>query len=59
MFIIISRRDHFRFDSIFIKKNKTNFFLKKAETEPKPVQTDWFRFGFLGQKPVQTCLDRF
>jgi len=31
------------------------FFLKKNETEPKPGQTDWFRFGsvrFLGQKPV-------
>jgi len=24
---------------------------KKTETEPKPGQTDRFRFGFLGQKP--------
>jgi hypothetical protein len=35
------------------KKIKPIFLLKK----PKPVQTDRFRFGFLGQKPVQT--DRF
>jgi hypothetical protein len=30
---------------------------KKTETEPKPGQTDRFRFGsicFLGKKPVQT-----
>jgi hypothetical protein len=42
------------------KVTKPNFFLKK----PKPGQTDrfWFvsvRFGFLGQKPVQTGLARF
>jgi hypothetical protein len=44
--------DHFLFGSVFIKKIviKLIFFKKK----PKPVQTDWFRFGFLGQKPVQT-----
>jgi len=35
------------------KKIKPIFLLKK----PKPVQTDRFWFGFLGQKPVQT--DRF
>jgi hypothetical protein len=28
------------------KSNQTEiFFLKKTETEPKPVQTSWFRFG--------------
>jgi len=39
--------DHFRFDSVFIKKsNQTEFFfLKKKETELKPGQTDRFRFG--------------
>ena len=45
------------FGSIFIKKsNQTKFlfFLK-----PKPVQTDRFQFGFLGQQPVQTGLTRF
>jgi len=42
------------------KKNKqTEFFLKKTKTKPKPVQTDRFRFGFLGQKPVQTGLSHF
>ena len=42
----------------FLSKNKNqiNFFKKK---KPKPVQTDRFRFGFLGQKPVQTGLARF
>jgi hypothetical protein len=42
------------------KNNQIEFFLyKKTETEPKPIQTDRFRFGFLGQKPVQTGLTRF
>jgi hypothetical protein len=40
---------------VFIKKNNQIDFLKK----PKPVQTDRFRFGFLGQNPVQTCSARF
>jgi hypothetical protein len=46
----MSRDDYFRFSSIFIKKKnkQTEFFLKK----PKPGQTDRFRFGFLGKKPV-------
>ena len=54
MFIFVSVR--------FLSKEvtKPNFFLKKkTETEPKPVQTDRFRFGFLEQKPVQTGLARF
>ena len=55
-----SRGDHFRFGSVFIKKiNQTKFFKNKTETEPQPGQTDRFRFGFLGQKPVQTDLARF
>jgi hypothetical protein len=41
------------------KVTKPKFFLKKTETEPKPGQTDRFRFGFLGKKPVQTGLARF
>lgn len=39
---------------IYIKKNnQIEFFLKKktTETEPKPVQINWFRFGFLEKKP--------
>ena len=41
------------------KISKLNCFLKKNKTKPKPVQTDWFWFGFLGQKPVQTSLSHF
>ena len=50
-----------RFLSKKVTKPKIFFFLKKTETEPKPGQTDRFRFGsvFLGQKPVQTGLARF
>jgi hypothetical protein len=55
--IVSFRSDHFRFGLVFIKK-KTKI-LKKAKTEPKSVQTDRFRFGFLGQKPIQTGLARF
>ena len=56
----VYRGDHFRFDLVFIKKiTKPKLFKKKTETEPKPVQTDQFRFGFFGQKPVQTGLARF
>ena len=48
------RGDYFLFGLFFIKKsNQTDFFLKK---KPKPVSV---RFGFLGQKPVQTGLVRF
>jgi len=38
------------------KSNQTEFFLKKTETELKPVS---IQFGFLGQKPVQTGLAWF
>jgi len=58
--ILWTRGVHFRFCSVFIKKsNQTEFFFKKTETEPKPVQTYRFRFGFLEQKPVQTGLAWF
>jgi len=50
----ISRGDHFRFGSVFIKKNNQTkiiiFLKKKTETEPKPGQTDRFRFGFFRAK---------
>jgi hypothetical protein len=41
-----------RFD-FYLTNNYVEFFLKKTETEPKPVQTDRFWFGliFLEQKP--------
>jgi hypothetical protein len=44
-----------------VTKPKFFFFGKKTETEPKPGQTDRFRFDsvFLGKKPVQTGLARF
>jgi len=50
-----------RFLSKKVTKPKFFFFEKKTETEPKPGQTDRFRFGsvFLGQKLVQTGLARF
>ena len=56
---MIIKRDHFRFDSVFIKKIIKLNFLKKPETESKPVQIDWFQFSFLGQNPVPTNLARF
>jgi len=38
--------DHFRFGSVFIKKNNQTkiFFEIKTKTEPKPGQTDRFLF---------------
>jgi hypothetical protein len=46
---------------VFIKQKVTKSIFKKKIPKPKPVQTGRFRFGsvFLGQKPVQTGLDRF
>jgi len=38
---------------------KSNQIKKKFKKKLKPVQTDWFRFGFLEQKPVQTDLAWF
>jgi hypothetical protein len=56
----LSRGDHFQFGSVFIKKsNQTEFFFLKK----KPNRTETGRFDlvsvFLGQKSVQTGLDRF
>jgi hypothetical protein len=40
-----------------VKNNQTDFFFKKTETgSNRPVSV---RFGFLGQKPIQTGLARF
>jgi hypothetical protein len=53
-----SRSDYFWFGLVFIKKNnQIKFFFFKSETGlNRPVSV---RFGFLGQKPVQTGLARF
>ena len=44
-----ARGEHFRFGSVFIKKNNQtenyNFFYKKTETEPNLLKTDHFQFG--------------
>ena len=56
---IVGRGDHFRFGSVFFKKNNHTeiFFFKKTETgSNRPLSV---RFGFLEQKPVQTGLARF
>jgi hypothetical protein len=59
--MIMTRGDHFRFGSVFIKKsNQTEifFFEKKNQnrTETGSNRPVSVRFGsvFLGQKPVQT-----
>ena len=39
------RADHFRFG--FYQKKIIKSKLKKKQTEPKPVQTDRFRFGLI------------
>jgi hypothetical protein len=54
--------DNFQLNLVFIKNNnqiKFYFLKKKTQNEPKPVQTDRFRFGFLEKKPVQTGLPQF
>jgi hypothetical protein len=59
MFIFFIRGDYFRFGSVFIyiKKVTKLKFKKKTETgSNRPVSV---RFGFLGQKPVQTSLTWF
>jgi hypothetical protein len=57
-FGINNRSDHFQFDSVFIKKIiKVNFF-KKTENRTETRSTRPVRFGFLGQKLVQTSLAR-
>jgi hypothetical protein len=50
--------NYFRFGSVFIKKKVTKpnyFFLNPKPGPTRPVSV---RFGFLGQKPVQTGLAR-
>jgi len=59
---MLIRVNYFLFGSVFfLKSNQINFFKKKTETEPKPVQIDRFRFGsvFLEQKQVKTGFARF
>jgi hypothetical protein len=52
---ILSRSDHFWFGSVFTFKKQPNRKAKKrkigTQTEPEPVRTDRFGFGFLGPKP--------
>ena len=58
IFNIIIRSDYFQFGSVFIKKNnQIEIFKKKTETgSNRPISV---KFGFLGQKPIQTGLARF
>ena len=54
------RGDDFRFGLVFIKKsNQTEFFFEKNRNRVKPTGFGSVRFGFLGQKPVQTGLAWF
>jgi len=52
----LSRGDHFRFGSVFIKKsNQTEFFFFKKNRNRTEIGSNRpvsVRFGFLGQKPV-------
>jgi hypothetical protein len=43
----------------FLLKKITKLVFKKTETEPKPVQTDRFRFGYFGTKTDFFCLPLF
>jgi hypothetical protein len=52
MIVANDKGDHFRFGSVFIKKDNKTEILKKT----RPVSV---RFIFLGPKPVQTGLARF
>jgi len=43
----LGRSDHFRFGSVFTSKKQPNRKKKRGtQTEPEPIQTDRFRFGF-------------
>ena len=55
--IIIGACDYFRFDLIFIKKKLTKTGFLKKKIKPKPVQTDWFRFGYFGDKTGSNRFD--
>ena len=54
MIVANDKGDHFRFGSVFIKKDNKTEILKK--TRPVSVRFDSV---FLGPKPVQTGLARF
>jgi hypothetical protein len=47
------------FGSVQFLSKKSYQTKKKLKKKPKPVQTDRFRFGFLGQKLIQIGLARF
>jgi hypothetical protein len=52
---MLSRGDHFRFGSVFIKKsNQIEFFFKKNRNRVKP--TGFGSVRFFREKPVQTSL---
>jgi hypothetical protein len=65
--IIVDMGDHFQFGSVFIKKQVTKPKFKKknqnrteiGSNRPVSVQFGSVRFGFFGQKPVQTGLAWF
>jgi hypothetical protein len=54
----VIRGDHFRFDSVFIKKNNQTEF-KKNKTEQKLVQTNQFLFGLVRFFRTKTGSNRF
>jgi len=57
--IILIRDDYFWFGLVFIKKITKLNLKKKTETEPKPVQTDRFRFGSVRFFRIKTGSNRF
>jgi len=59
MFIFFIRGDYFRFGSVFIKKKKVTKPKFKKKTETGSSRLVSVRFGFLGQKPVQTSFAWF
>jgi len=57
---LLGRGDHFRFRSIFINKKITKSIKKnRNRTKTGSNRLVSVRFGFLGQKPVQTGLSWF
>jgi hypothetical protein len=58
-FLGCSRFGSIRFLSKKVTKPNFYFFIKKTETEPKPVQTDRFRFGSVRFFRAKTGLARF
>jgi hypothetical protein len=53
----VTRGDHFRFGSVFIKKNNQIEILKKKKL--KPVQTDQFRFNSVPFFRTKTSSNQF